>query len=459
VTTTPASPGPSPAGAPDRDEVVRLLQEMIRFDTTNWGHGRSHPEAGLAGWVADRLREAGWEPRVLARPDAPERANVVLRVPGADRSAAGLVVHAHLDVVPAEAAHWSVDPFAGTVADGYVYGRGAHDMKDMAAMLLATLLHWGRTGERPARDVVVAFVADEEDRGELGAEWLVAEHPELFAGTAAAIGESGGEFRLVPRVPGGAAGPDVRCYPVAAAERGTMHLRLSATGTAGHASRPGEDNPVTLLVDALHRFAHHRWPLHLSSVVRAQLATLADALGLPVDLDTDEGVEAAIAVLGEAAEPARFTSRASTTPTLVQAGYKVNVIPGVATAEVDVRCPPGFDEELLAALPALVGDRVTSAFTSFQRPVAAPVDSPWFAAIRDAVLRADPAATVVPTCMAGGTDAKAFATLGLQCYGFSPLGEDPDGRRAGGVHGVDERVPVASLVWGAAVLHDLLSTV
>ncbi len=450
---TRAATSPSPADSPP-SEVVGLLSAMITFDTTNWGHGRCRPEAPLAHWVADRLREVGWEPLLLARPDAPDRLNVVLRVPGTDPETAGLVVHAHLDVVPAEPEQWSVDPFAGEVRDGYVFGRGARDMKDMAAMVLATLRHWGRTGTRPRRDVVVTFVADEEDRGELGAEWLVSEHAALFAGTEAAVGESGGEFVGLDRADGGR----VRCYAVAAAERGTMHLRLTATGTAGHASRPGRDNPVARLVETLHRFGTRTWPVHLSPVVRAQLSTLADAVGLPVDLDTDAGVEAAIAALGDAAEPARFTTRASTTPTLVNAGYKVNVIPGVATAEVDVRCPPGFDDSLLAALPELVGEHVEHTFTSFQRPVSAPLDSGWFAAIRAAVLRADPDATVVPTCMAGGTDAKAFAKLGLQCFGFSPLGEDPNGRRGGGTHGVDERVPVASLLWGAAVLQDLLTT-
>ncbi|WP_231930280.1 M20/M25/M40 family metallo-hydrolase [Friedmanniella luteola] len=452
------TPPPSPGG-PAEPEVVTLLRTMIGFDTTNWGRGRSRGEVDLARWVADQLGSVGFEPRLLARPDAPERANVVLRVPGTDPDLAGLVVHAHLDVVPAEPADWSVDPFAGVVADGFVWGRGAADMKDMAAATLATLLHWGRTGTRPRRDVVVAFVADEEDRGELGAEWLVDAHPGLFAGTAAAIGESGGEFRALRAAGADPVTPAVRCYAVAAGERGTMHLRLTATGTAGHASRPGADNPVVVLLDALHRLAHHRWPLHLAPVVRSQLATLAAALGVEVDLDSDAGVEAALALLGDAADPARWTSRASTTPTVLEAGYKVNVIPGSATAEVDVRCPPGYDEALLAALPALLGEGVEHTFTSFQRPVEAPVDGAWFAAIRDAVLRADPGATVVPTCMAGGTDAKAFARLGLHCYGFAPLGEDPDGRRATGVHGVDERVPVASLVWGAAVLADLLTTI
>ncbi|GAA1834106.1 M20/M25/M40 family metallo-hydrolase [Microlunatus capsulatus] len=448
--------GPPPGA--DGPEVVALLRTMLGFDTTNWGRGRSRGETPLARWVVGQLRQVGFEPLLLARPDAPERANVVLRVPGTEPDLPGLLVHAHLDVVPAEAADWSVDPFAGVLADGYVWGRGASDMKDMAAMVLATLRHWGRTGERPRRDVVVAFVADEEDRGELGAEWLVDAHPDLFAGLGAAVGESGGEFRAVRTADAGAGTPAVRCYAVSAGERGTMHLRLTATGRAGHASRPGADNPVVVLLDALHRLAHHRWPVHLAPVVRAQLSTLAAALDVEVDLDEDAGVEAALERLGEAADPARWTSRASTTPTVLEAGYKVNVIPGSASAEVDVRCPPGYDEELLAALPGLLGEGVEHTFTSFQRPVEAPVDGPWFDAIRAAVLRADPEAVVVPTCMAGGTDAKAFARLGLQCYGFAPLGEDPDGRRASGVHGVDERVPVASLLWGAAVLADLMTT-
>ena len=145
---------------PDEPEVVALLRAMLGFDTTNWGRGRSRGETPLARWVADRLREVGVEPLLLARPDAPERANVVLRVPGTEPDLPGLLVHAHLDVVPAEAADWSVDPFAGLLADGYVWGRGASDMKDMAAMVLAAVRHWGRTGERPRRDVVVAFVSD-----------------------------------------------------------------------------------------------------------------------------------------------------------------------------------------------------------------------------------------------------------------------------------------------------------
>ncbi len=435
-------------------DVVALLGELIRFDTTNWGDGRSNGEREAAEWVADRLRSVGWQPRVLARTDAPQRANVVLRVPGTDRSADGLLVHAHLDVVPAEPDQWSTDPFGGTMADGYVWGRGAVDMKDMCASVLATLLDWGRTGKRPRRDIVVAFLADEEDRGQYGAGWLTVEHPGLFTGVAAAIGESGGSYR-----PAGDGARPVRLYPVATAERGTMHLRLTARGTSGHASRPSEGNAVAELLAALHRLASHRWPAHLSPAVRAYLAGTAEALGIAVDLDSDDGIVRCLADLGELADVARFTIRASSTPTMINAGYKVNVVPGIASAEVDVRCPPGYQDVIVGELQRLVGDTVEHEFSSFEPPVSAPVDSQWFAAIAAAISRADPQALVLPFCMGGGTDAKAFSKLGIACYGFAPHGEDPGGRRVAGVHGVDERVPVASLLWGAAVLRDFLTTV
>lgn len=469
---TPATADPTPGGRasqpapadatgggdrPDGDlqrrhDVVGLLQRLIRFDTTNWGQGRSNGEADAARWIAEQLASAGWQPHLLARPEAPDRANVVLRVPGTDLDAPALLVHAHTDVVPAEPEQWSTDPFAGVVSDGYVRGRGAHDMKDMCAMTLATLLEWGRSGCRPRRDIVVAFVADEEVRGEYGAEWLVDAHPELFAGVAAAIGESGGVFRPI-----GDTG--VRLYPVATAERGTMHLRLTATGRSGHASRPTDRTAVLDLLDALHRLAHHRWPVRLSPAVRAYLQAVAGARGINADLDTEQGVLACLDALGDDADVARFTVRASSTPTVITAGYKVNVIPGTASAEVDVRCPPGFQDEIVSRLTELVGDAVTMEFTSFAAPVSAPIDSPWFLAIGDAIRRADPDALVVPFCMGGGTDAKAFARLGIQCYGFAPIGPDPQGRTVSGVHGIDEAVPVAGLLWGAAVLQDFLTTV
>lgn len=434
-------------------DVVALCTALIRFDTSNYGGGRSAGETEAAEFVAARIRSAGFEPQVIGA--EPDRMNVVLRVPGTDAAAGGLLVHGHLDVVPAEAEQWSAPPFEAVVRDGYLCGRGAVDMKDMCAMMLAAILAWGREGIRPKRDVVFAFVADEEDNGAAGAGWLVETHPELFDGVEAAIGESGG----VPLIASDAHGDPVRMYPVATAERGTMHVRLSASGTAGHGSRPTTDNAVTSIVEAVHRIAAHAWPVHLSETVRSSLVQCADALRVEIDLSSDSGVEAAVSALGSAGETARFTIRASTTPTMLNAGYKVNVIPGIAQAELDVRCPPGFEHQLIATLDSLVGSRVVRTFTAMNAPVEAAVDSHFFRAMREAITRHDPDAVVVPYCMGGGTDAKAFTPLGIACYGFAPLGLDSDGRVPSAAHGVDERIPVAALLAGARILRDFLEAV
>lgn len=439
----------------EQPEVVDLLRTLLRFDTTNHGPGRANGELEAARWVEGLLRDAGWEPVLLQHPADPRRASVVVRIEGADRSLPGVLAQGHLDVVPAEAADWSVDPFAGELRDGYVLGRGAVDMKDTCASMLAVALDWGRSGRRPRRDVVLAFVADEETDGTYGAEWLVEAHADLFAGVAAAVSESGAAIEEHAD----ADGTPVRLARISAGERGTLHVRLTARGTSGHGSRPGPDNAVLRIVDALHRIGHHPWPVHLADVVRAQLTQTAAALGVEVDLGSDEGVVAAVAALGAAADVAPYTIRASTTPTVVHAGTKVNVVPGTATAEVDIRCPPGYVEQLQAALPALVGPDVEVEPASVGYPLEAPTSGPWWDAMVGALRHVDPAVVVVPGCMGGGTDAKSFARLGIACYGFAPATLDPEGRRRTGIHGVDERIPVSSLVGGLEALRHFLETV
>ncbi|AJT42703.1 M20/M25/M40 family metallo-hydrolase [Psychromicrobium lacuslunae] len=434
-------------------DAAQLCAELIRFDTSNFGEGKSHGERRLAEFIAEKLQSVGFQPMLLG--PQPERLSVVLRVPGRNRELPALLVQAHLDVVPAEAEQWSYDPFSGLIQDGYIYGRGACDMKDMVAMTLATLLNWGATGERPERDILVIFVADEEDKGEYGAAWLVAEHPELFDGVEAAIGESGAAANLLPA----ADGSTVRLYPIATAERGTLHLRVRAEGVSGHGSRPVQVNAVSNLLDGLQRVAHYRWPLQLTPVVTQYLEQTTAALGFNADLSSEEGVKAAIEAMGEAGEVAAVTVRCSATPTVLRAGYKVNVIPGVAEADIDVRCVPGAEQSTLETLDELLGPLLSRSFIAHESPTSSPIDSQWFEAMKASVLRYDAEAVVVPYCMGGGTDAKAFSSLSIHCYGFSPLGADPEGRRYQGVHGVDERIPVASVRSGQLVLQDFLSNV
>ncbi|MGH3621026.1 MAG: M20/M25/M40 family metallo-hydrolase, partial [Sciscionella sp.] len=249
----------------------------------------------------------------------------------------------------------------------------------------------------------------------------------------------------------------LRLSPIGTAERGTAHLRLTALGRAGHGSRRNEQNAVVRLVRALTRLSEHRWPVVLTPTVRAFCERTAAALGLPADLGTSDTVDELVRRLGAAAPLVENTVRNSTTPTVLSAGYKVNVIPGTAQADVDVRVLPGTEEGLLAGVDELLGNDVTREFIAHQPPVQAPVDSTWFDAMAAALVAEDKDAVVVPYCMGGGTDAKAFSQLGMDCYGFAPLWVPEGFDYRAMAHGVDERVPVEGLEFGTRVLARFLS--
>lgn len=424
------------------EEVVRFTAELIRIDTTNRGGGDGN-EREAAEYAAAKLAEVGVEAQILEK--APGRSNVVARIEGSEPDAPALLVHGHLDVVPAEAADWSVPPFSGEIRDGMLWGRGAIDMKSMDAMMLAAVRSWARAGIKPRRPIVVAFTADEEASAEYGAGYLADAHAELFAGCTEGVSESGG-FTFH-------GGNGLRLYPIAAGERGTAWLRLAARGTAGHGSRANPDNAVAKLAGAVARIGAHEWPLRLTPTVRAALTELAGVYGVEPDLDDIDGL---MAKLGPAAQLVASTLRNSANPTVLKAGYKVNVIPEHAYAEVDGRVVPGGEAEFEATMDELCGPDVQWEYQHRTQPLAAPVDSPTFAAMRAAVRRFDPEGRPVPFCMSGGTDAKQFARLGITGYGFAPLGQTPElgyGRLA---HGVDERVPVAGLEFGLRVLDDFL---
>ncbi|MEV7416281.1 M20/M25/M40 family metallo-hydrolase [Streptomyces sp. NPDC089919] len=444
-------PGPDGSTGPVDEqalaEVVEFTSGLIRIDTSNRGGGDCR-ERPAAEYAAERLAAAGLEPVLLER--TPGRTNVVARIPGTDPTADALLVHGHLDVVPAEAADWSVDPFSGEVRDGVVWGRGAVDMKNMDAMILAVVRAWARAGVRPRRDIVVAFTADEEDSAVDGSGFLADRHPELFEGCTEGLSESGA-FTVH-------AGPGLPLYPIAAGERGTAWLKLTAHGTAGHGSKPNRANAVSRLAAAITRIGEYEWPLRLTPTVRAGLAELAALHGVDVDPGA-AGFDPDL-LLGKltpaAAALAGATLRNSANPTMLEAGYKVNVIPGHATAYVDGRILPGGEEEFRTTLDALTGPDVDWEFHHKEVALQAPVDSATFATLRAAVERFDPEARVVPFCMAGGTDAKQFSRLGITGYGFSPLKLPPGYDYWSLFHGVDERVPVDALHFGVRVLDHAL---
>ncbi|WP_432752473.1 M20/M25/M40 family metallo-hydrolase [Streptomyces sp. JL2001] len=430
------------------DEVVTFTSELIGIDTTNRGGGDCR-ERPAAEYVAERLAAAGLEPVLLER--TPGRTNVVARIEGTDPSADALLVHGHLDVVPAEPADWTVHPFSGEVRDGVVWGRGAVDMKNMDAMVLAVARSWARRGVRPRRDIVIAYTADEEASAEDGSGFLADHHPGLFEGCTEGISESGA-FSFHPE-------PGMTLYPIAAGERGTAWLKLTAHGRAGHGSKVNTANAVTRLAAAVARIGAHTWPVRLTPTVRAALRELAALYGVETDVSAPGlDVDALLAALGPAAALVEPTVRNSANPTMLEAGYKVNVIPGHAVAYVDGRTLPGGDEEFAATMDQLTGPDVAWEFHHREVALEAPVDSPTFAGLRAAVERFDPDGHVVPFTMSGGTDAKQFSRLGITGYGFSPLKLPPDLDYAALFHGVDERVPVDALHFGVRVLDHYLQS-
>ncbi|WP_458685636.1 M20/M25/M40 family metallo-hydrolase [Nocardia tengchongensis] len=432
-------------------EVVDLVSALIRFDTSNTGElETTKGERECAQWVAEQLEAAGYETEYVES-GAPGRGNVFARLRGADSSRGALMMHGHLDVVPAEAADWSVHPFSGAVRDGFVWGRGAIDMKDMVGMMLAVARQFKIEGTVPPRDIVWAFVADEENGGRWGSQWLVEHRPDLFDGVTEAVGEVGGFSLTVPRPDG----EERRLYLVETAEKGLGWMRLRAKARAGHGSFLHEDNAVTILSQAVARLGTHTFPLVVSDSVAEFLAAVSEESGLEFD-PTAPGIEDQLAKLGTIARIIGATLRDTANPTMLQAGYKANVIPQTAEAVVDCRVVPGRQAEFEKEVDALIGPDVEREWITKLDSYETTFDGHLVDAMNDAILAHDPAGRTVPYMLSGGTDAKAFAKLGIRCFGFAPLRLPPDLDFSALFHGVDERVPVEALEFGTRVLEHFL---
>jgi len=424
-------------------EAVEICRDLIRFESVNDGTGRGKGERAAAEYVAGKLAEVGLEPQVFE--SAQNRTSVVTRIEGEDSSRQALLIHGHLDVVPAQPKEWTYDPFAAEVADGCIWGRGAVDMLDMDAMTLAVIRERMRTGRKPPRDVVLAFVADEEAGGVFGAQWLVENQPQLFEGCTEAIGEVGGFSFSV--------NDDLRLYLIETAQKGMAWMRLTANGTAGHGSMVNGDNAVTQLCEAVARLGRHEFPIHVTKTVRAFLGELSDAYG--VELDPGD-MQATVAKLGPLARIVGATLRNTANPTMLDAGYKHNVIPGTAHAMVDGRFLPGFQDAWERELDEVLGEGITREYTHYDIALETDFDGALVEAMSSALKAEDAGARTVPYTLSGGTDAKSFSRLGMRCFGFSPLRLPPELDFSGMFHGVDERVPLESLAFGVRVLDRFL---
>ena len=427
------------------DDVVDLTQGLIRIDSSNFGDDPSTVgEAEAAEFCAAALREAGLDPEIISTTSDRRRA-VHVRIPGSDPTAPALMLHGHLDVVPAMAADWSHPPFAAEVDDGFIWGRGAVDMKDMDAMILAVVRGWARHGVRPRRDIAVLLLPDEEAGSIHGSHWLVDNRPDLFAGVSEAVGEVGG-FSLTVR-------DDLRLYPIQTAEKGIRWIRLRAAQRAGHGSMIHDDNAVTALCEAVAAVGRHRWPVRRTKTVDRFLDELGDAYGLDLTGDDLDGVLAKLGTFG-ALVGATLCNTAN--PTMLDAGYKHNVIPSDATAAIDGRVLPGFEAEFDETIRAIVGAGIEVEPVVEDVAIEAPFDTVTVDLMASVLRAEDPAARAVPYMISGGTDAKALTRAGISCYGFSPLRMPADLDYWRLFHGVDERVPIDGLRFGVRVLDRFL---
>lgn len=427
------------------EECISICQEMIRIPSVNYGEGVGD-ERAMAEYVAGKLAEVGIESELITTGE--NRVNVVARIVGVDQTRPGLIVHGHLDVVPVNAADWSVDPFGGVIRDGYLWGRGAVDMKDMDAMILATVRAWARAKYQPPRNILLVFFADEEAGSEYGSRYLVANRPELFDGYSEAISEVGG-FSVT--ITGGH-----RLYFIEAAQKGINWMQLSSQGDAGHGSFINPNNAISKLTSAISRIGSYEWPQLETKTGAKFWSKIAALVGEKYD---PENVRPLLKHLGGAARMMGATIQNTSNPTMLDAGYKANVIPQTASAVVDGRFLPGYEKELLETVKQLAGDDVEIEILVRDKALEVEFEGPLVEAMQSAIAKYDPEGIPVPYLMSGGTDNKALSDLGIIGYGFSPVKLPPELDFFALFHGVDERIPIDGLKFGVKVLNEFLQNV
>ena len=423
-------------------EVVKICQDLIRIPSVNFGEGRGDEKA-VAEYIVASLAEVGIASEIFE--SAPNRCNVIARLPGRDATRPGLVVHGHIDVVPANADDWSVDPFAAEIRDGMIWGRGAVDMKNMDAMILAIVRKWARTGYKPPRDIVLAFFADEEAGMTFGSRWMAAEHPEVFAGCSEAISEVGGFSVTVA--------DGKRLYFVEAAQKGIHWMKLTAHGRAGHGSMMNDENALTSIAEAVAKIGRYEWPQRYTKTVKMLFSRIAQVTGKKYD---ESDLRPLLSEIGPTARMIGATLQNTANPTMLEAGYKANVIPGSASAVIDGRFLPGYEDELNKTIREIIGPDISIETISRDIALEIEFEGDLVEAMCKAITTFDPEGIPVPYLMSGGTDNKALSELGIIGYGFSPLQLPADLDFMALFHGVDERVPISGLEFGVKVLENFL---
>lgn len=423
-------------------DAISICQTLIRIPSVNYGDGKGD-EAAVAAKVVELLLEAGIDSEIFE--SAPGRCNVIAHIKGVDEKRPGLVVHGHLDVVPANADDWSVDPFSAEIKDGMIWGRGAVDMKNMDAMIIAIFRMWAKKGIKPPRNIVLAFFADEEAGSLFGSRWMVAKHPEVFKGCSEAISEVGGFSVTV-------AG-DKRLYFIEAAQKGIHWMRLSASGRAGHGSMMNPENALTRLSEAVSKVGNYEWPQRYTKTVKVLFHKIAEVTGKKYD---EKDLRPLLEEIGPMARMIGATLQNTANPTMLEAGYKANVIPQSASAVIDGRFLPGLENELNQTIKDIIGPDITVETITHDIALEVDFEGDLVESMNRSILAFDPEGIPVPYLMSGGTDNKALSELGIIGYGFSPLQLPADLDFMALFHGVDERVPVDGIKFGVNVLEEFL---
>jgi acetylornithine deacetylase/succinyl-diaminopimelate desuccinylase-like protein len=422
------------------NRVVQYCQDLIRFDTTNFGNAKSNGETKAAEYVSNILDELNIDYKIVG-PDK-QRTSVVASIEGTDKNLPGIVLHGHLDVVPVEKDKWSKPAFEAIIDRNMIWGRGAVDMKNGNAMILASLYELIKSGWKPKRTTSLIFFADEEAGGLFGSHYVTKNYPEYFENATEAIGEVGGFSHTLSS--------GVRLYLIETAQKGLAWMKLTAKGTAGHGSMTNNDNAINKISTAITNLSAHKFPITIKDSVRGLLEETAIAHGMKFDENDPEKV---VALLGTLAKLVSATLSDTANPTMLSAGYKVNVIPGEATAYVDGRFLPGNSDTFLKEIKTVVGKDISVEAETLDVALEAPFKSGIVESMINALSIEDPAAKVVPYMLSGGTDAKAMSKFGIKGYGFTPLLLPNDLDFTSLFHGHDERIPISSLQFGARTMH------
>lgn len=427
------------------ERPVELVQRLIRFDTTNPPGG----EAPCIEWIRGLVEAAGCEARIVAK--EPDRPNLIARLPGAG-TAPPLLLQGHVDVVTTAGQDWTHPPFEARTDGGFVWGRGALDMKGGVAMMLAAFLRAATARRTPPGDVLLCLMSDEEAGSDLGAKFLVEEHPELFEGVRYAIGEFGGfDQEIAGR----------RFYPVMVAEKQVCWMKATLRGPGGHGSLPMRGGAMARLARFLHTLDRHRLPVHVTPVVRAMIDTVAAGLPSPMGIAVGTLARPALAdrvldLLGEGGEGLEPLLHNTVNATIVRGGDKINVVPSEVTVELDGRLLPGFaPADMVAELHALAGDDVELEVVRHD-PGAREPDLALFDTLGNILHEADPGGRAMPLLLAAVTDARFFARLEIQTYGFTPMRLPPDLNFMKLVHAADERIPLDALEFGTSAIERAL---